>query len=133
MLTPMTMDIAWPLSEKNGWGETPTVWMISLTRPCWAKSIDQMSETTTQEVTTGKKYVVRSRVRKGMYSFMAMAMNSGSTVSPMTTKTVKNAVLRSAVRNSPSVARWVKLPPPTKAGVLLRVASKKLRYREYTS
>src|SRR5262252_6044284 len=133
MLAAMMINIAWLLLDRNGCGEKPTTWMNSLTSPCWPNSIDHMSETTTQDVTTGRKYAVRKSVRKGKCSFMAIAKNSGITVSPMTTNTVKNTVLRSAVRNSASVKRWVKLVSPTNVGVLLRVASNRLKYSEYSS
>src|SRR5438128_2385473 len=102
-------------------------------RPCWAKSIDQISETTTQDVTTGRKNAVRNRVRKGSRSFMARAMASGRVVSPNTAKKAKKKVLRSAVWNSGSVKSWTKLPAPTNVGARFRVASNMLSHNEYRS
>src|SRR5918911_2625717 len=102
-------------------------------RPCWANSIDQISETTTQEVTTGRKNAVRKTTRKGSRSFMARAMSNGRVVSPRTAKNAKKKVLRSAVWNSGSVKSVTKLPAPTKVGVRFSVASNMLRYSEYRS
>src|SRR6266536_5359513 len=101
--------------------------MTPLTRPCCANNMDQSSDTTTHEQTTGKKKAVRNRVRKGKCSFIASAMSSGRVDSPSTTKKAKKNVLRSAVWNSASLNNWIKLPAPTNVGVRVSVASKKLR------
>src|SRR3982750_1510620 len=98
--------------------------------PCWAKSIDQISDTTTQDVTTGKKNAVRNTVRKGSRSFMARAISSGNVVSPRTAKKAKKKVLRSAVWNSGSVKSVMKLPAPTNVGARFRVASNRLSQSE---
>ena len=127
MLTAMMIHIAWPPFEKNGWGEKPSAWTNELAKPCCAKSIDQISETTTQDVTTGRKNAVRKRSRNGSRSFMARAITSGRTVSPSTANTAKNTVLRRAVWNSGSVNKVTKLPAPTNVGARFSVASKKLR------
>ena len=75
------------IGQQNGWIGMPSSWTNELTMPCWANSIDQISEITVHDVTTGRKNAVRSTVRPGSASFMAMAMSSGRTVSPITTKT----------------------------------------------
>src|SRR5919199_4355031 len=133
MLRAMMIHMAWPPFEKNGWGPKPSIWTSEFIRPCCANSIDQISETTTQDVTTGRKNAVRNTVRNGSRSFMARAMSNGRVVSPRTAKNAKKKVLRSAVWNSGSVNSWTKLPAPTKVGARFSVASNKLRYSEYRS